>query len=406
MVGDQKKSVLFIAYTNLKNPLIWSQGIPYLKKIAGRGWRIFLLTFENKNSVLPTPLKKELGKIEWRFLYHCFLPILPSLLDICRAIIYCFWLIKKEKIALVQARSYLPGVIGYFLKKIVNVSFVFDMRGLAFDEEVMKGRWQKKSLIYKIAKFFEKRIILSADSVVVISNSFKNYLEDKVLQRKDDKIKVVPICVEIEKFREPLPAPPIIEKLKAEKKMILVYTGALEIWHCLNEMIDFFIVLKKRFSQFHFLILTYQKEKTELLIQKFLEKKDYTILTVRPDEVPSYLQASDLGIVFIRPAFPKNVASFPIKFLEYLAAGLPVVVNSGISEVEEIVTKAKLGVVVNQFNEESYQKAVQDLLTILSDRQGIKKRAELIVQEKYSLDLATKKYEEIYQALISYNNYA
>jgi len=265
----------------------------------------------------------------------------------------------------------------------------------------MSGHWQKNSFFYKIAKFFEKKMYFLADVIVVIRESFKNYLAEKIFQGKDDKIKVIPIAVETEKFQNSLSAPPIIKNLKDEKKIILVYTGAIEVWHSVDEMADFFLVLKKIIPNFHFLILTYQKKKAEeILSRKFLEKNDYTILKIEPNEVPTYLKNSDLGIVFIKSVFPKNIASMPIKFFEYLAAGLPVVVNSGISEIEEMVIKQKLGVVINNFNHQSYQKATEDLITLLAERKRIEKEAKRLVAESYNLNMAASKYEEIYQSLI------
>ena len=395
------KRVLFIAYTSLTNPIIWSQGIPYLRKIAENGWQVFLLTFERKGVSFEFLSKNKLGKIKWLFLNHWPWLIFPSLLDIIRAVFYCFYLIKKEKIKIVHARSYLPGLIACWLKKLTGIRFIFDPRGLVVEEEIMSGHWQKNSFFYKIAKFFEKKMYFLADVIVVTRESFKNYLAENFFSGKDDKIKVIPIAVETEKFQNSLSVPPIIKNLKDEKKIILVYTGAIEVWHSVDEMADFFLVLKKIIPNFHFLILTYQKKKAEeILSRKFLEKNDYTILKIEPNEVPTYLKNSDLGIVFIKSVFPKNIASMPIKFFEYLAAGLPVVVNSGISEIEKMVIEQKLGVVINNFNHQSYQKAVEDLIALLAERKRIEKEAKRIVAESYNLNLAASKYEEIYQPLI------
>ncbi len=402
MNKKQNQAVLFVAYTNLANPIIWSQGIPLLKEMIKKGWRVFLLTFENEDLLKTNSYLKEMGAIEWRFLFHRPFPILPSFLDLCRGIIYIFWLIKKEKISIVHVRSYLPGVIAYFLKKLTGASFIFDMRGLAPEEEVLSGHWSKNSLPYKLAKFWEKKIIFQADFIVVITNSFKHYVEEKILGKKDEKIKVIPICVEASKFHGPLQVPLVFKKLKEKKKFILVYSGAFENWHLIDKMIDFFHVLKERVFESHFLILTYQKERAENFLLKNLKEEDYTVLTVRPNEMPAYLNVCDLAISFIQAVFPKNIASFPIKFVEYLASGLPIVVNSGIFEIEEIVNKFKIGVVIEDFNKYAYQIAVQKLLAILNERENIKIRTREIVNKKYNLNLAIQKYEEIYEALVGY----
>jgi teichuronic acid biosynthesis glycosyltransferase TuaH len=61
-------------------------------------------------------------------------------------------------------------------------------------------------------------------------------------------------------------------------------------------------------------------------LDKVLGRSNVSWLGPRPfSEIEQYLAAADVGIVPYDPTDRFNIGSFPLKTLEYLAAGLPVV---------------------------------------------------------------------------------
>src|SRR5206468_9429079 len=69
----------------------------------------------------------------------------------------------------------------------------------------------------------------------------------------------------------------------------------------------------------------------------------------RRHEVPALLSFSNYSVFFIKPCYSK-MSSSPTKHGEIMAMGIPVITNSGVGDVEEIIEKYKSGFVVTEMN--------------------------------------------------------
>jgi len=394
---------LFISHSGT-SPIVHSQGIPQMKELSKRGIHFTFLSFQHKSAKKIDWLEKKLkqSKIDWHVLNYWHWPFFPaSSLDIIRGIFYISWLIKKKKIAIVQTRSYIPAIMAWFVKKLFGIKFIFDMRGLIPDEQAYSGNWPKGSLKYRLAKYVEKKLILSADSIVVVNESFKDYVQNFILGKIKKNVVVIPNCVDINRFSFDLQQRDYLRSnLRLQDKLVLVYSGSITRWHLIDKMIDFFVLLKKSVPHAHFLFLTYEKEKLlEFINNKNLLDTNYTILSVAPEEMPNYLSIADIAISFIQPTFTKKIACSPIKFAEYLALGLPVIINGKISGTDKMVKKYNLGIVIDKLNQENYQKTIEKIFKILREDKNIKTRCREFVKNNLSLKQAVNKYETIYQSL-------
>ncbi len=391
---------LFISHSGI-SPIVYSQGIPQMKELSKKGIHFIFFSFQHKSTKKVDWLVKELEQsgINWYTLNYWHWPFFPaSLLDIIRGIFYISWLIKKKKIEVIQTRSYIPAIMVWFIKKFFRINFIFDMRGLIPDEQAYSGNWPKGSLKYKLAKYVEKKLILSADSIVVVNESFKDYIQNSILYKTKKNITVIPNCVDVNKFVfNPKQRKNLRLKLGLSDKLVLVYSGSFAEWHLIDKMINFFIVLKKTSNRAHFLILSYEKDKTKTILNNNLIEVDYTIIDVPPQEMPNYLSIADLAISFIQPTFTKKIACSPIKFAEYLSTGLPVIINGQISGTDEMVKKNNLGVVIDEFNKENYQTGVKNILKILEDK-NTNIRCRKFIENNLSLKQSINKYESIYQS--------
>src|SRR3989338_11459019 len=105
-------------------------------------------------------------------------------------------------------------------------------------------------------------------------------------------------------------------------------------------MIDFFMTAKKAIHNAHFLILTAMRKKSlqNALALKKITCQEITILNTEFENIQNYIRLADVGVFFIKPAFSKK-SSCPIKFAEYLASGLPVIINKGVGDTDKIVDR-------------------------------------------------------------------
>jgi glycosyltransferase involved in cell wall biosynthesis len=165
-------------------------------------------------------------------------------------------------------------------------------------------------------------------------------------------------------------------------------------------MARFFAIAKQQDSRFFFQVLT---QSDPALIRRELEEagvtdEDYDVRYATPDELPLILNSSDAGISFIRPCYSK-LASSPTKVGEYLAAGLPVVVNAGIGDCDEMVKLNNLGVIVEDFSEGEFKRAACELSAALDD-EAVAGRCRDYADRELSLEkVGGPRYAAIYERL-------
>ena len=80
-----------------------------------------------------------------------------------------------------------------------------------------------------------------------------------------------------------------------------------------------------------------------------------------------------------------------------MAMGIPVITNSGVGDVQEIVEKYKSGFVLKELNEKNYRYITERLVTDDFDKFKIREGAK----EFYSLENAVQKYSEVYSNIFA-----
>lgn len=393
--------MLYISYDGLLEPLGSSQIIPYLKGLSNKGVKYSILSYEKQadlskyNDVIK--LEKELAShgIEWKRLrYHKSPPVISTFFDVVYGCFVSFWLVKKNGIKIIHARSYVASLIALILKKVCKVKFIFDIRGFWADERVEGGIWKKESLLYRTAKYFERKFIWNSDSIISLTNAGKTELENLPSSNKGIiNINVIPTCVDLKKFKlkEEIPT-----NKNIEEKFTLIYTGSVSTWYMPYEMFEFFEILQKVINNSYFLILTKENKFLKTILQK--SGNNISIFNAGHNMIPQYLHAADTGLAFYKPGFSRK-ACCPTKFGEYLACSLPVIINSGIGDCDDIILKERVGVVINEFSSKEYERAVKELKVLLSEGDVLRKRCRAVAEKYFSLEMGVERYWEIYKKL-------
>jgi glycosyltransferase involved in cell wall biosynthesis len=240
-----------------------------------------------------------------------------------------------------------------------------------------------------------------ADAVTVLT---KKHLE---LNRQLDSVKnrnipmdVVPCCVDMQRFYyDAAKRDAIRRELKIADKFILMYPGKIGTFYLMEEMLDFYSRLLKTVPDALFLILTNDDVDSLLRMAKAkgLEDKIKIISGLGFDQMPRYIRAADAGIFFINPY--KKIGSSPIKMGEFLASGIPVIINPGVGDTEEIVSENNVGVIVREFNKDAYEDAARQLLMLKDSDENLRSRCVDTAKRHLSLDRGAEKYFNIYTQL-------
>lgn len=400
-------NALYLCYFPIAEPLVQTQVVAYLRALADDGARIHLLTFETqrRNASARADIRRRLAAdgITWHCLRYHRRPSLPATLwDIGIGTLFAAFLLRRYRINVLHARAYVPAAMALPLKRLFGVKMLFDVRGLLAEEYEDAGLWKRGDLKFRLTKRMERKFFAAADAVVVLTERIKAILsESNVVDPA--KVTVIPCCVDLLQF------PPSIlsadsqrrAELRLTDQIVLVYLGKLGGWYMAPEMVDFFAVAREAIPNLHFMLLT--QSDREIARREFARRgiceEAYTLATVPPGEVPSYLAAAHVGISFIRPCFSK-LASSPTKLGEYLAAGLPVVANTGIGDADALLTADETGVLVEEFSDVAYRAAVARLQQLLTRGDEVRTRCRRLAEEHLSLArVGSQRYRAVYRML-------
>jgi len=105
-------------------------------------------------------------------------------------------------------------------------------------------------------------------------------------------------------------------------------------------------------------------------------------------------------LAFYKPGYSRK-GCCPTKVGEYLACGLPVIINSGIGDIDEIIIRERIGILINEFSYSEYQKAFQELKIILSKGDYLRQRCRRAAERFFSLNSGVEKYYQVYNNVIN-----
>lgn len=410
MINPVKQRVLFITYFSANEPLLDSRTTPVLREMSKKGIEFHLITFEKNNSrrMLFTG-KKELKKrfeeigVKWHPLcYHKKPLVVATFYDIFIGIAYSLFIMLSKRINYIHAQTSVGGIISFFISRICRKKYIYDINGLLAEEYADAGIWNRRSIVFKIVSYSEKRIIFHADGIIPLSYRFaENIKEGQYIPYKKSwwNYQVIPSHVDMERFNvETSRDTSLKEKYNLGDKFVLIYIGSVGTWYMLGEMLDFFKVMKNIIPEAVFLIVSHTDKdiiKKEIYI-KNMEEKDIIVTEAFPADIPAYLSLADAAIAFIKPVFSKEACS-PIKTGEYLASGLPVVINANVGDTEELVKKTGCGKVIYKFEDREYERTVLELGNLITRDKALKEKCIKAAQENFSLEMALTKYRCLYK---------
>ena len=408
------RRVLFISYNGMLDPLGQSQVLPYLRELSKRGAQFTLLSFERPAALILhgeneiEALRAQLATqgIEWHWLRYHQTPSLPAtIFDVANGVRYARRLMRQNRIELVHARSHIAATIGLALKRHFGVKLIFDVRGLMADEYVDAAHWRKGSVPYRLTKAMERRALAASEGVVTLTRAVWPIIKEwEGLRGRDDIVHaVVPCCADLDLFefrvadRERRRS-----ELGLKDSFVLVYSGSIDGWYLTEEMADFFATVLKRRADAHALWLTPAKHERiqSLMQQRNVAGTRYSVLAASPRDVPSYLSASDAGVAFIKPCFSK-LASSPTKYAEYLACGLPLVINAGIGDSDSLVLEEEAGALVSNFTEDEYAKAAAHIESLARDQLRTRELTRRVAERLFDVrTVGVERYARLYESVL------
>jgi glycosyltransferase involved in cell wall biosynthesis len=299
-----------------------------------------------------------------------------------------------DKPDIIHTRSYPPTLIGLVCKFLFGVKVVFDMRGIYVDEIAEAGIIRQDSNVFRFERFLEKQYFKYSDVLISVSENHLNYANRLFRDSFDvsEKNFLIKNCVDLKKFLTSE------NSLNSFDKIRLIYIGNFTAKYDIKGVLDFFHSIVEKSLSPKLTILTYMDEKPFYdLLQKYPEtiRNKVRIDRCNSSKIPEELINADAGLVLLNP-YPSNEVSAPIKFIEYMSAGIPVVVSSNVGDCNKIVDAYKAGVTI--YNHD-YKSAVTELRDLFNNP-GLKEDCRRAAEKEFDLDRACSQYYNIYSMLL------
>lgn len=393
------QAVLYISYDGMLEPLGQSQVLAYLKRLAV-GRNIHLISFEKPADWAHTAERLRIAKdiadagIVWHPLrYHKKPTAMATAWDIGCGIALGFWLVLRHRLQIVHARSYVPAVMALALKRLTGARFLFDMRGFWADERVDGGLWPRAGGMYRVAKGFERRFLLSADHVVSLTHAAVREMQQfDYLQGNMPPVTVIPTCADLSRFKPQ-------QREQATSGFVLGYVGSAGTWYLFDAVAACFAQLLRMRPEAKILIVN-RGEHTwirERLAVAHVPDTAVELTAATHTDVPQLMARMDAGVFFIKPAFSKQ-ASAPTKLAEFLGCGIPCLGNAGVGDMAQVLEEEQVGVALAALDEASISMGLSRLLALAADSR-ITDRCVAAASKHFSLDEGVQRYALIYRLL-------
>ncbi len=403
--------VLYVSHNGMLENLGQAQVLPYLRGLVKRGFEFDLLSYElpsaTDDAIHALRDSLERDGISWQPLRRARDPRLRvKVEESARGALSALRTALLKRPMIVHGRSYLPTAVVDVVASILPRSrLVFDCRGMLGDEYVDAGYWTKDRLEYRILKRYERRAFRRADGVVVLTDKLRRMARDGGWLGPRTKIASIPCCVDLKRFQfDGLARQQRRLELGLKERLVLAYSGSLGSWYEEPTMAVFAGHLRRLAPcPVSVLVLTHHDASAlvALLRSAGFAAKDVLVKKVAPSEMPSYLSAGDLALSFIQSCFSKQGSS-PTKVAEYLACGLPVVLNGDIGDQADLAVEHDACLVLPTLEASRLEAAAARALPLA--RRPAEERAILgrrVAERYFGLEgVGVSRYETLYRQIL------
>ena len=398
--------VLYLSYDGLLEPLGESQVVNYLTRLA-IGYEITLLSFEkpqdSSDGVRVAAMEQQLraSGITWiRLCYHKSPPVFSTIFDIACGIRSARRVCRDRGIGIVHARGYVPALVALFAQRTSAARFLFDMRGFWLDEKVEAGHWRADGLLYRVGKWWERRFFRSADAIVSLTTAGVQALPTLGYEIPETvPVVVIPTCVDLQRFKPAKKDPQLLTAFGLEGALVVGCVGTMSNWYMRHEMLRYLAYLSRAIESLRVLIVT-REDHAALRRDAVTCGVPHAALAITRaafSEMPRYMSLFDVGLFFIRPVFSKR-ASAATKLAEFLACGVPVIINDGVGDSGAIVRDRRVGVVLPTVDSAAFARSVPMVRALLADS-AVRDRCRGAAGEVFDIERGTDRYRALYQQL-------
>jgi glycosyltransferase involved in cell wall biosynthesis len=279
----------------------------------------------------------------------------------------------------IHGRSDLATAAGIWSR--VKAPVLWDVRSLWSDQRlfIRTAGWNR--LTARGARFLEDVAARNSTAMSTLTAAVVPVLEHR--HKRIPKIReVIPTCVQTSKFLpSPMPKGQITCLLSGSFNNYYDIVRTKEILEAIRKTVNIRIVWAR----------PGESHRETLLVGEDL------IVSATHSKMPKIVSKSHFGIAICKQdGLTTLSAAVPTKIGEFLASGRPVIVSSGIGDLDELLTSTKTGVIIP--HHDSLKEVGQRIDEIISDPKTPVRCRELAM-EHFDMDKAVERYLDVYERM-------
>ena len=248
-----------------------------------------------------------------------------------------FFIVLFKKPNKIIGRSVLATQLALNIRNSGRVNeVIYDGRG------AIKAEWEEYQVIQNpkmLAEIFnlEREAVLKSDYRIAVSNKLIDYWQNEFGYHSNHHV-IIP-CTLNKLFEDILLTEATINEARKvigfdENAIVFVYSGSVAGWQSFDILYNYIAQILKSDFNYKLVFLSDMDENILKLQHQFPHQIICKKLKVK--DVPKYLLAADYGLLLREETVTNQVAS-PVKFAEYIACGLKVIISDQLGDYSKFV---------------------------------------------------------------------
>ena len=267
-------------------------------------------------------------------------------------------LFVKTDLIVATSPQFFTAVSGRILSFFKRKKWVFEVRDL-WPESIIAVGAMKRNRAIRFFEWLEKRLYLSADHIIVVTDTFKRKISERGID--EGKISVFKNGANLELFKPKGKKAELEQKLKLQNKTVFAYIGTHGMAHGLSFILDSIKPLESTHPELAFLFIGDGAEKKNLLKQAEDLKLQNAVFvdSVGKKEVVDYLSIMDVALVNLRKS-DTFLTVIPSKIFEAAAMEKPILLGLE-GETKGIIETYNAGVCFRPEDQNSFYEAIKSI---------------------------------------------
>lgn len=399
-------TVLYITQDGITDHIGQSQVAPYIIHLAEIGYDIHVLSAEKAGRETLIEQYRRIfddAGIRWTIIrYHNRPPLISTAYDLLALYRRAEEIIKGESVSVVHCRGHLAAFVGQHLKQRHRSKLIFDFRDFWLDVRIDRGRFP---WVYRALKALEPRLIKDSDHIVTLTQRAVEILRKRYPDTNahgSNIYTIIPCCADFSHFhideKTSKQADLIRSKISLDiDQTVLLYLGSLGVDYLLNQKMALFLEVLSIYPN---AVMLFVSNNGEELVRRAaavagVPSDNIRFANAKRDHVPAYIALADLAVVFINPLHKEGCS--PTKLAELFACNVPVIANTGVGDLDTLLSLGVNGsVVVADFEPATLREAIVAVLRARDQDESNKIRE---ASWGFSLEEGVRRYQAVYAAV-------